>query len=299
MMYSDIRRRKLETFMIVIAFIAFLTALIYAVSLFFEETTTSLIIPIAVMIATFTAVFSYYNSDKIVLKLNNARPANRNEDLELKSLLEGIVIATGLPMPKLYVMDDMSLNAFATGRNPSNAVICVTTGLLQKLDKYEIEGVLAHELSHIKNYDMLVATIISVMVGFVVILSDIVSRSLFWGRGRRSNDRDEGNGIIQIIALIFIILSPIFANLMKLLISRKREYLADASAVSITRNKEAMISALSKISGDNVTYKSPNGSTAHILFSEPVLNAKSKKKDGLFSTHPTIENRIKALRELN
>jgi len=299
--YSDIRKHKIMTFFIIIGFIAFLSFFIVALNIYFGEGSYA-IVPIAMLFASIGAIGAYYNSDKIVLKLNGARPATREENLELVYLLEGIVIATNLPMPKLYVIDDMSMNAFATGRNPENAVICVTKGLMAKLDKYELEAVLAHELAHIKNYDILLSTIVSVMVGFVVVIADILTRRMFFGRRRRSSnsDNDGGNAILMVISLIFIILSPIFMKMMQMFMSRKREYLADASAVEITRNGDAMISALAKISGDDDILEAANKSTAHMYFSAPVKSLnKKKKKSSLMSTHPLIKDRITAIKELD
>jgi len=301
-MYSDIRKHKLFSYLVLIGFGLFLAAFVTALTVYFGEGSYA-IVPIAMGFSMITSIITYYNSDKIVLKLNGARPATRQEDLELTNLLEGIVIATGLPKPKLYVIDDMSMNAFATGRNPENAVICVTKGLMSKLDKYELEAVLAHELSHIKNYDILLSTVVAVMVGFVVVIADMLTRSLFYRR-RRSNNNNNGGaeGIIMIVSLVFIILSPISMKLMQLFMSRKREYLADASAIEITRKPDSLVSALAKISGDDDILEAANKSTSHMYFSEPVkkLNKDGKRKRSAFmSTHPLIEDRIKAIRELN
>ena len=265
---------------------------VYCVCIYNDLGTLS--IPIALVFSILPAIISYYNCDKMVLGLNGARPATREQDLQLSVILENLCIASGLPKPKLYVIQDGSPNAFATGRNPENAVICVTTGLLEKLNKYELEGVIAHELSHIKNYDILLSTVVSVFVGFVVILSDFFTRIAF--RGSRNRDDDNGgNAIVAIIAILFLILSPIFATLMQLAISRKREYLADASAIEITRNPDGLISALQKISGDPDILEAANKSTAHMYISNPL----KEKKSDLWSTHPAIEKRIEALRNIN
>jgi len=298
MIYNDIGKQKFKTFLIILGFISFATAFFYAISLFFYEGETVFIIIISLVISLAVTGISYYNSDKIVLKLNGARPANEHEDRELQLLLDGILIASGLPRPKLYVIDDMSLNAFATGRNPENSVICVTKGLIEKLDKYELEGVLAHELSHIKNYDILLSTIIAVLAGMIVIIADIFRRRLFY-RNKRSSSNNSGGEIIMIIALIFIILAPIFTKLIQLLVSRKREYLADATAISFTRNKDGLINALTKISADTDILEAANKSTAHMFISEPIKNIKTKKKKtNMFSTHPPIAKRIEALKNL-
>ena len=298
MILQSVRKNKISSFFIVSLFIIIIMVGVYCVCLYMDLGAISL--PIALAAAIIPAIISYYNCDKMVLSLNGARPATREQDLQLSVILENLCIASGLPKPKLYVIDDMSPNAFATGRNPENAVICVTTGLLAKLNKYELEGVIAHELSHIKNYDILLSTIVSVFVGFVVILSDWFSRMAFYGGGKhRSNkDNDSSNAIVAIIALLFLILSPIFATLMKLAISRKREFLADASAVEMTRNPEGLIDALIKISDDPDVLETANKSTAHMYISNPLKNAKDKKESDLWSTHPATSKRIEALRNI-
>ena len=200
-------------------------------------------------------------------------------------------------MPKLYVMEDSAMNAFATGRNPKHSVICVTTGLLNRLDKYEIEGVLAHELSHIRNYDILLQTVTVVMVGFIVMLSDAFSRGFLRSSKSRDDDDNKGNAILMIIGLVFIILAPIFAKLIQLAISRNREYLADASAVEITRNKDGLINALKKISDDTEVLKTANQSTESLYIISPI-KSKNKQNDSLFSTHPNTLNRIERLQNI-
>lgn len=291
MILQSVRKNKISSFFIVSLFIIVIMVGVYAVCIYNDLGIAS--IPIALAFSIIPAIISYYNCDKMVLTLNGARPATREQDLQLSVILENLCIASGLPKPKLYVIQDGSPNAFATGRNPENAVICVTTGLLEKLDKYELEGVIAHELSHIKNYDILLSTVVSVFVGFVVILSDWFTRFAF--RGSRDSDNDKGNAVIAIIAIVFLILSPIFATLMQLAISRKREFLADATAIEFTRNPDGLISALQKISGDPDVLEVANKSTAHMYISNPF---KDKKSD-LWSTHPSTEKRIEALRNIN
>lgn len=291
MILQSVRKNKISSFFIVSLFIIVIMVGVYCVCIYNDLGVLS--IPIALVFSILPAIISYYNCDKMVLGLNGARPATREQDLQLSVILENLCIASGLPKPKLYVIEDGSPNAFATGRNPENAVICVTTGLLEKLNKYELEGVIAHELSHIKNYDILLSTVVSVFVGFVVILSDWFTRFTF--RGSRDSDNDKGNAIIAIIAIVFLILSPIFATLMQLAISRKREFLADASAVEITRNPDGLISALQKISGDPDILEVANKSTAHMYISNPL----KEKKSDLWSTHPAVEKRIEALRNIN
>ena len=292
MILKDVQKNKFKTGIIVTLFFVFTCLLVYFISLYFSKGNTYLAAIIGFAFAFISAFISYYNSDKMILSINNARPANRDEFLQLNVSLESLCISAGLPMPKVYVMETNALNAFATGRNPEHAVVCVTTGLLNKLDKYELEGVLAHELSHIKNYDILVSTIAIVMVGFVSILSDVFTRSLWYG-SNRNNDSKAGS-VLAIIGLIFIILSPIFATLLKLAISRNREYLADATGVEIARNKEGLIHALEKLESDAEPMQ-VNKATESLFIINPLKN---KEKDSLWSTHPSTYNRIEKLKNI-
>lgn len=296
-MFEDIKKNKIKSWFIVLLFLAFIAVIVYYICMALDLGELSIII--AMIFAIVSTWGSYYYSDKIVLKLNNARPATREEDLKLVNILDSLVISAGLPEnPQLYVIEDAQPNAFATGRNPKHAVICVTTGLLEKLDYYELEGVLAHEMSHIKNYDILLSAVVSVMVGFVVILSDWFTRISFYGgrRGRDGDNDNNGNAIIMLIGLIFLILAPIFGQLMQLAISRKREFLADATAIEFTRNPDGLISALEKISADPNELKVANKATENMYIANPFRN--KKKSSDLWSTHPSTEARIEALRNL-
>lgn len=296
MILLSVRKNKRKTFLIVTLFFVIVALFVYFLSLWlFDDTILAVII--GILFSFITSFASYYNSDKIVLSLNKARVATKEEYRQLNDILEGLCLATGLPMPKLYVMEDKAMNAFATGRNPKNAVICVTTGLLNRLDKYEIEGVLAHELSHIKNYDILLQTVTVVMVGFIVMLSDAFSRGFLRSSRRDDDDNDKGNAIIMLIGFIFIILAPIFAKLIQLAISRNREYLADASAVEITRNKDGLINALKKISDDTENLTVSNKATESLYIISPLKSTK-KTKDSLLSTHPNTLNRIERLQNI-
>ena len=296
-MFEDIKKNKIKSWFIVLLFLAFIAVIVYYICMALDLGELSIII--AMIFAIVSTWGSYYYSDKIVLKLNNARPATKEEDLKLVNILDSLVISAGLQeKPQLYVIEDAQPNAFATGRNPKHAVICVTTGLLDKLNYYELEGVLAHEMSHIKNYDILLSAVVSVMVGLVVILSDWFTRISFYG-GRRGRDRDNdnnGNAIIMLIGLIFLILAPIFGQLMQLAISRKREFLADATAIEFTRNPDGLISALEKISADPNELKVANKATENMYIANPFRN--KKKSSDLWSTHPSTEARIEALRNL-
>ena len=296
-MFEDIKKNKIKSWFIVLLFLAFIAVIVYYICMALDLGELSIII--AMIFAIVSTWGSYYYSDKIVLKLNNARPATREENLKLVNILDSLVISAGLPeKPQLYVIEDAQPNAFATGRNPKHAVICVTTGLLEKLDYYELEGVLAHEMSHIKNYDILLSAVVSVMVGFVVILSDWFTRISFYGgrRGRDGDNDNNGNAIIMLIGLIFLILAPIFGQLMQLAISRKREFLADATAIEFTRNPDGLISALEKISADPNELKVANKATENMYIANPFRN--KKKSSDLWSTHPSTEARIEALKNL-
>ena len=301
-MYQDIRNNKIKTGFIVSLFIIVIALIIYYICMAFDLGYMSIII--AMVFSIGSAWASYYYSDKIVLSINRAHPASPEEYQKLNNILDGLMVSSGLEhRPRLYVVDDPQPNAFATGRNPKNAVICVTTGLLEKMDYYELEGVVAHELSHIKNYDIRLSAVVSVMVGFMVILTDWVSRALFWGRfGDNDNDSgSRGNPILMLIGLVCLILAPIFGQLMQLALSRRREFLADASAVELTRNPDGMISALQKLDADTNQLRTANNSTAHMYIVSPFksnLKDGKKRKTSLFSTHPSIDDRIEAIRNL-
>lgn len=293
-MFEDIKRNKIKTGFIVSCFIVVITLIIYYVCMYFDFGPSSIVI--ALVFSIISAWASYYNSDKIVLSMNKARPATHEEDQKLVNILDALVVSSGLEhKPRLYVMDAPQPNAFATGRNPENAVICVTTGLLEKMDYYELEGVIAHELAHIKNYDIRLSAVVTVMVGLVVMLQDLCSRALFWGFGD-DDDRNK-NPILMLIGFVLLILSPIFAKLMQLAVSRRREFLADATAIEFTRNPQGLISALEKLNSDNEPLDVANASTAHMYISNP-FKKENKKKTDWFSTHPPIEARIEALQNI-
>lgn len=240
--------------------------------------------------------FSYWFSDKIVLTLAGAKEAKREEYFDLYTSVENLSITAGLPMPRVYVVTDPAPNAFATGRDKDHAVVCATTGLLQILDKTELEGVIAHELSHVGNRDMLLSTVVVVLVGFISILADVFRRSLFFG-GRRNNDR-EGGGVLVIVGIVLSILAPLISILIQLAISRKREFLADASGALLTRYPEGLANALRKISQYSQPMVHQSNAIAHLYIADPKGDKSSKiakKISGLFATHPPVEERIKAL----
>lgn len=297
-MYEDIRSNKIKTGVIISIFIVVITLILYYICMAFDLGPFSIIIALAFSILASFA--SYYNSDKIILSMSKARPATHEENQKLVNILDALVISAGLNCtPKLYVVEDKQPNAFATGRDPEHSVICVTTGLLEKLDYYELEGVIGHELAHIANYDIRLSAVVTVMVSFVVILSDIFTRAFLWGGVRRSSRDNEGNGnaILMLIGLVFLILAPIFGKLAQLAISRRREFLADATSAKYTRNPDGLISALQKICNDPNELETANKSTAHMYIASPFKNEKITKSS-IWSTHPSLDERVEALRNL-
>jgi len=298
-MYEQIASNKRRSFFLVFFFLALIFLLVWL----FEQTlgmgTEGLIF--ALLLAVGMTVGSYYYSDKIVLAMSKARPVTKEEFPYLYNVVEGLTIAAGLPPPRCYVIDDTAPNAFATGRNPKNSVIVVTTGLLDKLNRVELEGVIAHEMSHIKNYDVLLQTLTVVMVGGVALLSDWMRRTFWWGGGkRRGSDRGKGSGgaaIILALALIMAILSPLIAQLIRFAVSRKREFLADANGAMLTRYPPGLAAALRKISADKEPLEVANKATAHLYIVNPLKDIRGPV-NRLFSTRPPIEERIAALEKM-
>jgi len=299
-MYEQISRNKWKSAALILFFMAF----IFLLTWFFEYVTGwgkgGLVL--AVIISMGMAAAGYYSSDKVVLAISRARPATKDEYPYLYNVVEGLAIAAGVPTPRCYVIDDTAPNAFATGRNPQNAVICVTTGILEKLNRVELEGVIAHEMSHIKNYDIRLQTLVVVMAGVVALLSDWILRSFFWGGGRRRSSRaGRGGGgagaVLIVVGLALAALSPFIATIIQLAISRKREFLADASGAMLTRYPPGLASALRKISADTEPLEAANKATAHLYIVSPLKNVKGAV-NRLFSTHPPIEERIAALEKM-
>jgi len=256
------------------------------------------ILVFAIIFSITMNILSYWYSDKIVLKMSGAKPISRGQHRELWNVIENLSITAGLPMPKAYIIEDLAPNAFATGRDPEHAVVAVTTGLLEILNRTELDGVVAHEMSHIGNRDILISTIVVVLVGFVTLLSDFFLRATFWGGGGNNN---RGDGRLQfmmlIVGIVLAILAPIVATLIQLAISRKREFLADASGALLTRYPEGLASALEKISIHSVQMKRANHATAHLYIANPFSGKKAAGFLGkLFLTHPPVEERIDSLR---
>jgi heat shock protein HtpX len=267
-------------------------------------------IVVALAIAAATSFAAYWKSDAVALRMSRARPAHAQEFARYHNIVEGLCIASGLPKPRLYVVDDPAPNAFATGRNPRNAAVAVTTGLLEKLNRIELEGVLAHELSHVKNYDILVSTLAVTMVGVVALLADLGVRLQWWGMGRyphRDFDRQHGGqsgplAIFSIVGFALLVLSPVIATVMQRTISRRRETLADVSGVEMTRYPPGLISALEKLRDDSTVVHATSHATAHLWIEHPSAQAREEGRmsrlNRLFDTHPPIDERIALLREL-
>lgn len=299
--YDLIAKNKRESWILIFSFLVIISLLGFVFS---QAYNNSAILYIAVGFSIFSSLISYYFSDSITLALSKATEIDRQSNQELFRLVENLTIAAGLPLPRIYIIDDTAPNAFATGRDPKHAVVCVTTGILQKLDKVELEGVIAHELSHIGNYDIRVMTLVVVLVGTITLLADWFLRASFFG-GRRKSDSEGGNQMqlfLMIAGIILAILSPIIATLIKLAVSRQREYLADASAALLTRYPEGLARALEKISSDTEPLEAANKATAHMYIVSPLKDTTSGKQGWLskmFNTHPPIEDRIKRLREMN
>ena len=244
---------------------------------------------------------SFYYSDKIVLSMTGAKPAKRQEHKDLFQSVENLSIASGLPMPKIYVIDDPAPNAFATGRDPKHAVVAATTGILNLLSESELEGVIGHEMSHIKNYDIRLMGVVSILAGSIAIISDFFMRSLLWG-GNRDDDRNNGNALFMVLGIVAAVLAPIAAMLIQFAVSRRREFLADASGALLTRHPEALARALEKISSDRHQMRTASNATAHLFIENPFKTDTGKKTRsflaGLFSTHPPVEERVKILRSM-
>ena len=298
-MYEDISANRRNSFLLIFLFVAVIGMLGYV---FGQLTYFGYAgVGVAVAIAVAMSIGSYYYSDRVVLTMSRAKLAERDRYPHLFNAVEGLAIAAGVPAPRIYVIEDSAPNAFATGRDPEHAALAVTSGLLDKMDRYELEGVVAHEMSHIKNYDIRLMTLAVVMVGIILLLSDWLLRSLFWGLGGR--DREESNnsfGVALMVAgLVLAILAPIFAQLLKLAISRQREYLADASGAMLTRYPEGLANALRKLAADPEPLDVANRATAPLYIFPPKQRSLGGKVKQLWSTHPPLEERIARLDRLD
>src|SRR5581483_7563515 len=298
LIYDRIGKNKRQTWLLMLLFVGllggFLTLIGYIIGV------PLYVAPVFFVALGAYALFSYYASASVALAVSAAHPVTREEEPELYRVVENLSIGSGLPLPKVYVIEDPAPNAFATGRDPQHAAVTATRGLLDKLDKPELEGVIAHEMSHVGNYDIRVMTIVVVLVGLVALLADFFMRWTWFGAGGRSSNRDRGGSayaILFALAILFAILAPIAAQLIQLAISRQREYLADASGALLCRNPDALARALEKISADPDPLEEANKATAHLYFSNPLHDHRSFLND-LFSTHPPVEERIRLLRAM-
>ncbi len=287
-LYEQVAGNKRRSWLIIILFVVFILIVGYFLSYFFDS---QYFLPIAIFYSLASSFGSYFFGDKIVLAINQAIPATRKKYFDFYTVTENLAMVAKIPVPKIYVIESDAMNAFATGRDPKHAVVCATTGLLNKLNRTELEGVIGHELSHVKNYDILLMTVVSVLIGTLSILINLTSRRMLWG-GDRDNDRREGSGIFMIIGIVLIIFAPLIAQLIQLAISRRREYFADASSVSLTHQPSGLISALEKISTDTTPFKQASTATASLYIANPFTK---NKIASMFSTHPPVKDRIKAL----
>jgi len=297
-LYTQAESNGRKTWLYLFCFLFLIIVVGWTISYFMQS---PVILYLAVILSVILNFFAYWYSDKIVLGISGAKPVEKKDNPELYRLVENLCITAGLPLPKIYVIDSLQPNAFATGRDAKRGVVAVTKGLLEKLERTELEGVLAHELSHIGNKDILLQTIVVVLFGFIVILTDFFFRiAFFGGMGRNSREGGQIKIIMILIALALAILAPIFAQLIKLAISRKREYLADASGALLTRYPEGLARALEKLQADSSAMKKANDATAHLYIVNPF---KGKERTSwlhkLFATHPPIEERVKALRGIH
>lgn len=290
-LYQERSANVWRTYALMAGFLVVVVAVGYAVSWYYQSPA---LLYIAIAFAFGMNFYAYWNSDKQVLSMTNARPATREEFFDFYTVAENLSITAGVQVPKLYVINDPAPNAFATGRNEKHAVICATTGLLSMMSRPELEGVVAHELSHVRNRDILLMTTAVVLAGFVAIIADIFLRMSFYG-GRGRDDKNGGNALFMILAVVGIVLAPLAATLIELAISRRREYLADASGALLTRYPDGLASALQKIGNYQMPMQNPSHATAHLFIGDPFGPKPADWIDRLFSTHPPIADRIKAL----
>lgn len=291
-MYKQISQNKRKSYLLMLIFIAVIAALAWAWSQYSGG--SSMIVAAAIIFASIMSLISFYAGDKVALSQSGAREIKKEDNPYVWRMVENLSITAGLPMPKVYIIDDKHMNAFATGRDPEHASVALTTGIINNLENEELEGVIAHELSHVKNYDIRLMMIVIVCIGIITLLSDWMLRSFIWGGGNRSSN-NKSNGAMIIVGLVLAVLSPIFARLIQLAVSRKREFLADASGALLTRYPEGLAGALEKISQQQAPLRRANKATAHLYIASP-FSAKGVKK--MFSTHPPAVERIKALRNM-
>lgn len=296
-LYTQAERNIRKTWLLITLFLIFIIFIGWLFSYLFNSYWPLII---AVVIALIQSISSYWYSDKIILSLSRAHgPIEKQDNPDLYRIVENLAITAGLPTPKIYIIDDPAINAFTTGRDPQHAIVCVTSGLLEKLEKLEIEGVISHELAHIGNRDILLGSVVVVLVGVISILSDLLLRNLRWAGYRRNEDKNEIGIIILIVGLIMSILAPLAATLLQLAISRRREFLADATGALLTRYPEGLARALEKIKNDPFPLKTANTATSHLFISDPFKQERHSWFYNLWQTHPPIEERIRLLREMD
>src|SRR3989344_3653994 len=309
--YESVDANKRKSALIIVFFILFIVLASYFISrglaAYYGYYSSGLeLTGIALVISGLLSFASYYWSDKIILGLSGARPADKRKDFIFYSVTENLALAAGLPMPRLYIIEDTAMNAFATGRDPAHAVVCATTGILTRLDRTELEGVIGHELSHVANYDIRLMSIVTVLVGIITLLGDWFIRASWYGdRGRDRESRGSG-AIFIIVGMLFALLSPIISQVIQLAISRRREFLADASSVKLTRQPSGLISALKKLGNDREPLEAANKATAHLYIVNPLRNLPAGRQGhdaigwfaGLFNTHPPLADRIKTLEQM-
>lgn len=289
--YNHISKNKRETFFIIIVFVLVISLLSYLLGEIFDPGYGIGYIGIALIVSGVMGFISYYNSDKMILAISGAKKVLPEDNSYLHSLVDNMCIASGLPKPQIFMIQDTAMNAFATGRDPNHSVLCFTSGIVDSLEKRELEGVVAHELSHIQNFDTRLMSIVSILVGTITLLADWMTRGMFYGRGKKGGS----SAVVLLIGLIFLILSPIIASLIKLAISRNREYLADSSAALMTRHPKGLADALKKLALDTEVLEAANGATAHLYISNPL---RGKTLAAVFNTHPPIEERIRRLESM-
>jgi heat shock protein HtpX len=291
--YDQMSKNRRDSILLIIAVFVFLVLFVYMIGSIYSPESSFLFLVIALVITSTHIIVSYNYGDQIVLRSVNARPADPRKDIYLINTVEGLAIAAGLPTPKVYVIESDEMNAFATGKDPQHASIAVTTALLKSLNRSELEGVIGHEMSHVRNYDIRFATLVAVLVGLVAIMSELFLRNL-WFRGRGRDERRSGLGPLIIVGIVLAILAPVFTRLVQATISRRREFLADASSAELTRYPDGLASALEKIAKVNEGKMLASEAVSHLFFVDPLKSP----LDSLFSTHPPIRERIKVLRAM-
>ena len=303
--FESVERNKRKSWLVIAGFVIFVLTASYFIArcmaAFYGYQSSGLeFLGIGLVISGVMSFASHYWSDKIVLGISGARPADKKRDFMFYTVAENLSMAARVPMPKLYVIDDTAMNAFATGRDPAHAAICATTGLLAQLNRTELEGVIGHELSHVANYDTRLMSVVTILVGLITLLGDWLLRSAFYSRSNNDENKNSG-GIFIIVGLLMAILSPIISQIIQLAISRRREFLADASSVKLTRQPSGLISALKKLGADKEPLEAANKATAHLYITNPLNNLSSDARGwfaGLFNTHPPLSDRIKVLEQM-